>query len=275
MPHGALPPSKWKLSHSQIAKGDILQETPSHWLRDSYFAWDLKDNEFSRKKLSSHSGQDYCIYKLISTLEIEFSHEPHLFLDIGANDGLTNSSTFFLEIQGWKGILIEPNVELNNTLLSRKNSIVINTAISDVSGIGILSTSNKAHMLGTLIEDPNSFSIQVLNCAVNYFNENEFKKIPVSVISTKIIMEFFLKQFGMPPNFLKIDVEGKEHNIVKSLVSSGIYPDFIEIENNLRESLCDQYLSNIGYKCIIVIDAHIEIWSFHDIKKESILSIFY
>lgn len=58
------------------------------------------------------------------------------FIEIGANDGITQSNTFLLETKNnWKGLLIEPSEKWTETLISlRKNSIVERCAISNYNG---------------------------------------------------------------------------------------------------------------------------------------------
>lgn len=55
--------------------------------------------------------------------------ENRLFVDVGANDGITGSMTYNLEQNGWSGILIEPNPILIEELKNKRTSIIINCVI--------------------------------------------------------------------------------------------------------------------------------------------------
>src|SRR5436190_7908247 len=60
---------------------------------------------------------------------------PGFFVEIGANDGFRLSNTLYLETNfGWKGVLVEPNPKYLMSLEKRKNSVVVNKAISSQDG---------------------------------------------------------------------------------------------------------------------------------------------
>jgi FkbM family methyltransferase len=62
----------------------------------------LKWAEFkSWSNSTSQLGQEF--------LPIFYGHELGFFCEVGANDGLRFSNTFFLESMGWNGVLIEPD----------------------------------------------------------------------------------------------------------------------------------------------------------------------
>ena len=43
------------------------------------------------------------LQEILSTIQNGF------FFEAGANDGVEESNTYFLELNGWQGILVEPN----------------------------------------------------------------------------------------------------------------------------------------------------------------------
>jgi FkbM family methyltransferase len=59
-----------------------------------------------------------------------------IFLDIGANDGFTQSNTYELETKNnWTGLLIEPSVKWKDKLIKeRPNSIIECAAVSNYTG---------------------------------------------------------------------------------------------------------------------------------------------
>src|SRR5947207_2354800 len=60
-----------------------------------------------------------------------------LFIEAGANHPREKSQTYFLEQQGWKGLLIEPNPALGKLLREhRPNSRVFETALCAPESVG-------------------------------------------------------------------------------------------------------------------------------------------
>lgn len=57
------------------------------------------------------------------------------FVDIGAFDGVSFSNSYYLEKElGWKGICVEPGKSAYIRLLSQRNSLNYNMAVSDFDG---------------------------------------------------------------------------------------------------------------------------------------------
>ena len=98
-------------------------------------------------KYYSQSGQDKFINEKL------FKEKRNgIFLDIGANDGITLSNTYFFEKElGWKGICFEPLLEAFNKLQKSRSSININACASNEDKIDhFLSISGYGEMLSGL-----------------------------------------------------------------------------------------------------------------------------
>ena len=137
----------------------------------------------SIKTSFSAQYQDIYIAKL-------FNFKPGFYVDIGAFDGISNNNTLLLDkFYNWKGICIEPNpISYEKLLLYRKKSINYNFAISNYkkkflkfSSLDQLSRFNKK---GNILVKNSSFK---------------------NIIKKKKI------------DFLKIDVEGYELNVIRSI----------------------------------------------------------
>jgi FkbM family methyltransferase len=164
-----------------------------------------------------------------------------LVFDIGANHG--NRVTPFLEI-GSKIVAVEPNPLLANKLTKKfgRKITVIQKAIGDeigtvelyVNDSDVLSTTSKefiekAKATGRFGELSNAF-----NNVVN-----------VEMIS----IENLFKEYGYPV-FIKIDTEGLEYKIIKTLNNNKVKALSFEfaIPESLEEVLLSlEYLNSIGY----------------------------
>ena len=172
---------------------------PAHWQKGCLFTWQY-DGLLPTK---SQAGQDLVILALSPLTE-----NP-LFLDVGANDGITGNSSLLLEQKGWKGLLVEPNISLLSSLLEFRTSSVLVGAVASKNGILNLATSN-VHTLGTCLADDNSPEMQRLlhesggACNIVY--------MPSASFTLETIYSYFIKSFSFPPTFLKLDIEGLEYS---------------------------------------------------------------
>lgn len=128
------------------------------------------------------------------------------FVDIGANDGITISNSYLLEQKGWNGICIEPNMTEFQKLNVSRTSNNYQVCISDFNG----------------------------KCS---FQENGFfGKIMVkgSGDTDCFTLEYFLDNVECPKtiDYMSIDVEGGEFDIIKIFPFDKYFIKYITIEHN-------------------------------------------
>ena len=128
------------------------------------------------------------------------------FVDIGANDGVLISNSYLLEQNGWQGVCIEPSPTEFAKLENSRKSNNYKVCISDFNG----------------------------KCV---FNENGF----FGKISNKNVgetdcftLEYFLDNIGAPKviDYLSIDVEGGEYDIIRDFPFDKYFVKYITIEHN-------------------------------------------
>jgi FkbM family methyltransferase len=161
------------------------------------------------------------------------SHPSALIVDIGANDGITLSNSYFFVQKGWRAILVEPfgdslakakTVHNGNPLVEFEG-----VAISDRTGESklFLDKYGEANLFATITEEPTRLKRK-------FVNEASF--ITVETITLQEVLD----KHNVPRDFalLSIDVEGHESKVLATL---GSYrPSIILIERSLES--CDESL---------------------------------
>jgi FkbM family methyltransferase len=164
-----------------------------------------------------------------------------LVFDIGANHG--NRTSIFLQLEG-KVVSIEPNPKLAKKLSKKypKTKVVQKAIGSKIGKIDlyinesdVLSTTSKEWM--SKISESNRFGE-----VANQFN----KKVEVELTTLEVLFQ----EYGIP-KFIKIDTEGLELEIIKTLKDSQVYClsfEFAIPETNEDMILAIEHLDSIGYK---------------------------
>ena len=166
------------------------------------------------------------------------------YIDVGCYHPLEGNNTHLLYKKGWNGINIDINsysIELFNFL--RKKDINIHSGISQTKNSLTMYYRKEINMLNTL--DKNIAKI-------HFKNGYKKKKIQVNTL------DFFISKYFEKPkkiDFINIDVEGAELDVLKSLNFKKYEPKLICIEIHNTKKLYDtnyKYLkSNSIYKYLL------------------------
>jgi FkbM family methyltransferase len=162
----------------------------------------------------SQFGEDRLLY--------EYFHEKKAgyYVEVGACDGIYASNTFFFERLGWRGLLIEPIPELAERCRNtRPNSQVICSAA--------VSPNSPDHIEFEVVEGWEALSSVSLKRDRFYDYQPNVRKISVSART----LDAMLEEAKAPPvDFLTIDVEGQEWQVLQGFTISRWQPEIIILE---------------------------------------------
>jgi FkbM family methyltransferase len=191
----------------------------------------------------SQEGQD----KFLMTLDCIKTKKDGYFVDIGANDGVKFSNTKLLEDIGWNGVCVEPLPETFEKLKVNRNCIVCNYAISQKEGeIDFQQIFGEVEMLSGIVDSYDERHVARIKTELElHGGERRIIKVK-SVPFSKLIDRHNI-------DYLSIDVEGAEMEVLRSIDFSKHNITIISIENNYNSAYIPNFLSEKGYKCVSII----------------------
>jgi FkbM family methyltransferase len=164
----------------------------------------------------SQVGEDVIINYLFRQLRIE---RPS-YLDIGANFPVVGNNTYFFYNKGCRGVCIEPDPELYDKIRkARPGDTVIN------AGVGL--NGNVTADLYIFPHPYTGWNTFSKSEAENKEKETGVKPREIRPTPLKTINEVIAAHFKPCPNFLSIDVEGLDLEILRSLDYTKYRPEVI------------------------------------------------
>lgn len=212
------------------------------------FIFNIKNNYLVNYYLKQVHEPDFNAFRLLS------SDEPQLFLDIGANVGMSALSIFTLKSNA-KVISFEPNL-VNFPYLDK-----LANKFSDFQylpfGLGDQVNSldfyypiyNNKHMTALGSCEHHKAASWLNENTVYFFNPDKLKieKITINVRT--------LDSFNLEPDFIKIDVEGFEYQVLLGATKTiNTHRPILLIESVAKDDQVHQQLKNWGYEVYKFLD---------------------
>jgi len=198
-----------------------------------------------------HKNSKPSLNDLDNKLSKYFNFKKGFFIEVGANDGYSQSNTYYLEKKKkWVGLLVEGIPELfDKCKKERKKSIVKNCALVSNDFKDSTVTMHYAHLMSVVdgslkvIEDQNN----QLKRGVNIQKLEGSYSVDVLARTLESILD---NVKGLPIiNFFSLDVEGYELNVLKGLNLSKYRPNYILVEARFFDEV-NNFLEKHQYKIV-------------------------
>ena len=141
------------------------------------------------------------------------------YIELGANDGLAQSNTAFFEFErNWKGILIEPSEKgYLQCQKNRPSAICVNCACvsHDFGDDGVQGDFEESSLMGSVNGTRRGVDRSSLTCAV--------------ALTLDEILDTYMDS-SQEIDFMSLDVEGYELNVLRGLTLSKYRPKYMLIE---------------------------------------------
>lgn len=194
----------------------------------------------------SQYGQDIFV-----TQELFPGKTGGFFVDIGAYDGITLSNTYYLEKQlGWTGICFEPNPVAYEKLLKNRTCVCVNGAVSGHKGESIfLKIRGYTEMLSGLVDMYEPRHSQRIDNELKLFG-GAAQQITVTCYNlNEVLSDHGVRHI----DYLSVDTEGSELDIIKSIDFKMLDFSSICVENNFGSSEFEKYLKTKGFNLVAIV----------------------
>lgn len=208
------------------------------------------DNEKIFKELNGWDNGKY--YGQWETDRIIETYFPESYvgtcIEVGAANGVKGSNTLYFEERGWDVLCIEPNPAHRESLEKYRNFIKY-FACSDKKGtlpLKVFKVGEKNIMSSLTSLNPDSRLLESHKDIIN-----ETYTVDVEVESLTSILENFVE--GTPffnktkIDFISIDTEGTEIDVLKGLNFDKFDVKLFVVENNYEDSDIEMFMLTKGY----------------------------
>lgn len=188
----------------------------------------------------SQFGED----KILS--EIFSGKSSGVCIEVGANDGINDSTTLYFEKIGWNCILVEPNPTLCQMIRAVRNAPLYECAASDRHGVATLyiaEGAERAHGVSMI------YDLKTEEETRNKIKSYGFTCQSVQV-DTRTLDEILVEQkliCGI--DFISIDVEGHELEVLRGFSIERWTPVVVIVEDNsnFEDASISNFLKKFGY----------------------------
>lgn len=182
----------------------------------------------------SQFGQDQFIWKMIFNC-----NKKGFFLDVGGNDPIKINNTYLFEMNGWQGLAFEPIRSLAELWALQRETECLNIAIGEDE---------------RQIEFA-EFSSHEFSSVGKCMSKENIEKSSKYLVQQKTITSILKERNIRKVDFMSVDVEGYEMNVLKGIDFSFIDISCICIENNRRGTErpdldLRRYIISKGYRLI-------------------------
>lgn len=170
------------------------------------------------------------------------------FVEIGAFDGVSLSNTYYFETElGWRGLCVEPNPSKFAQLVANRSSPCVHCGISAAGGVlEFLQLPGDLALGSGFLE---------FYSPTSAFSRERPAGSTVLSVPTRRIMDL-LREHGLTRiDYLSIDTEGADFDILQGIDFAKCDITALSIENSGWEERIATYMDGKGYRLAAVLGA--------------------
>lgn len=188
------------------------------------------------------------------------------YIELGANDGVIQSNTFYLEKKGWKGILIEPSLNKYFECTKNRSSLnkfYCNACVSvDFNEKYVDMTYSNLMTVAPQISSKKDNLTTFLNSSKKHLKP--YEKL-IEYGARAITLNDILKDAKAPSfiDFFSLDVEGAEIEVLKGVNFDNFKFRYVLIETEQFKLINDFFIDK-GYQLLDKVTHHDYIFKYND-----------
>ena len=170
-------------------------------------------------------------------------------IEVGASDGIKGSNTKYFEERGWDVLCIEPNTEHTESLEANRKLVRYfacgNLNKTEVLHVFKIGESNTSSSLTSLTPDK-----RLVEDYSDIINSRHEAQVSVRTLGHILENEVGSTSFDniKKIDFVSVDTEGTEIEVVKGLDLHKYNVKLLVIENNYNDLSVEKYMNAQGYK---------------------------
>jgi len=197
-------------------------------------------------KYHSQVGQDKYVHE-----QYFRNMKGGVFVDIGAHDGVTINNTYFFEKErNWNGMCIEPIPYMYKRLRQNRSCVCVEGAIAkEHKKASFLCFENNEFLSGLKdAYDPRHLKrieSREKDTQSPYHGTSRYIEVQCYTLN-----ELLAKHHFSHVNFLSIDTEGNEFDILQSIDFSKYTIDVVVVEDNYQDKRFIPFMESKGFKFV-------------------------
>ncbi|MDC0968891.1 FkbM family methyltransferase [Alphaproteobacteria bacterium] len=175
------------------------------------------------KRSFAQQGEDLILDRILTRILQKDIRQSHVYVDIGAYDPIDHSVTYLLYLRGWSGVVFDPSNQTKKLFKKwRKRDVFINSVVGDTDGVDVDFYFRKTDAITQIDDQSLSSTKYPPQHRVSDYEKVSFKQVNInSELKRQNIKKI---------DFLNIDVEGAELEILQTLDFEYFKPSVIALE---------------------------------------------
>lgn len=202
------------------------------------------------------------------------NHKNGFYVELGANDGIAQSNTKHLELyKNWNGILIEPSEQQFRKLTKfrKKNNYFFNCACVATDFPRKSIQIMYSNLMSTPLEGRSDIADPITHAKLGE-QHSEKEKSFIFEVEARTLQSIF-NEVSAPAviDFMSLDVEGGELEVLNGIDFGKTNFDFILIETRSFKKICN-FLDSVNYKFVAQLSHHDFLFTWNESKCTKILN---